>query len=355
MNGSQKAEDTTGNALQENVDVLVGMPITDSKDSSHLKLPLCVLTNDVFFSGDSFEPRHFNAWYRKNGFFPPYHGTFYLFELSWIATIKYHDTMFEIVSFILHLSIWLFVAFVYFAFFLRMIPNSTAQTALYAVSGVISFVQLSAMTVTVSIDAQDPKVTSAGKQRNVAYKKETGVPVIDSDTRFCNICQVVVGPLTKHCKPCNKCVDAYDHHCVYLSTCIGRRNYSPFLLTLILGELLLDIILAISLYVFSMYFWNKQGFVDGVNSIFIEPASSVALVTLTGIFIVLVIAMIVPVTNLLVFHLRICYIGMTTAEYLERRRNREPPLWMIDSSLFKKDPLAYPEVDRGHGCWSCLS
>jgi hypothetical protein len=62
----------------------------------------------------------------------------------------------------------------------------------------------------ITVETQDERVLKARKPRNLQYVKITGIPVIDPENCFCNICQVHVAPLTKHCKACNKCVALYD-------------------------------------------------------------------------------------------------------------------------------------------------
>ena len=37
---------------------------------------------------------------------------------------------------------------------------------------------------------------------------------------------------------CNKCVDVFDHHCKWLNTCIGKRNYKPFIVSVVLAILM---------------------------------------------------------------------------------------------------------------------
>jgi hypothetical protein len=96
----------------------------------------------------------------------------------------------------------------------------------------------------------------------VDYVKLTGVPVIDPDTLFCNICQVhVANPLTKHCKSCNKCVARYDHHCAFLSTCIGKKNYKQFLFIITFGALIALYFAGLAAYAFLVYFVDRPFFV----------------------------------------------------------------------------------------------
>eukprot|EP00842_Homolaphlyctis_polyrhiza_P002603 jgi/Hompol1/3343/HPOL_003205-RA len=249
-----------------------------------LRMPLCVLTNDSFFSSDGFDPVLFNVWSRRNGWQPPIHALL-----------------------LLHISAWIILAFIYFGFLLIFIQPQVARIIMYAVTGTIAAIQGISTIITISIDPQDAAVIKANVPRNATYIKRTGIPVIDQDTNFCNICQVTVGFGTRHCKPCNKCISGFDHHCGYLSTCIGNRNYTPFFITIWLGALMACIIFIVSVYVFILYFADRSTFSDTVSSVFqpSSPSSSILIETLIAVYAVAAGTVAALSCGLFVFHARI--------------------------------------------------
>nr|KAJ3417979.1 hypothetical protein HK105_000519 [Polyrhizophydium stewartii] len=219
-------------------------PSHPNSPGGRLRLPLVVATNDAFFSSEGFEPRLFNAWYRKNGWHRPLH--------------------------------------------------ESARNIIYAVAGTVTLAQLACTVAVISIDPQDSAVKRAKVPRNIDYVKRTCVPVIDPETRFCNVCQVRIGALTKHCKPCNKCVSVYDHHCDYLSTCIGKRNYKVFYATVALGFVMSYAMTAAALYAFATFFTDKSAFAS------------------------------------------VGYVGITTIGYIESRSARGPMLWNINTRQYRE-------------------
>ncbi|KAI8928188.1 DHHC palmitoyltransferase-domain-containing protein [Entophlyctis helioformis] len=304
-----------------------------SKDPK-LKLPLVVATHDVFFSSDKYEPTLFNAWYRKNGWQRPFHAFF-----------------------VAHMAAWIVAAIFFFAFLVRFIEPEPARIAIYAVGGVLAAAELVCTLWTVSIDSQDKLVRKASVPRNVNYVKQTGVPVIDPDTRFCNICQVQVGLQTKHCKPCNKCVGTYDHHCAYLSTCIGKRNYKVFFATLVLASVLSLAITVTALIAFSVYITDRGRFGRAMNETFgrSDETSIAFMAAFIFVYAAVMAGAWFAVTNLLVFHARISYIGMTTVAYLESRAARGPPLWSINTREYRLDQARAQELSSTPDAYSLHS
>ncbi|EGF82088.1 hypothetical protein BATDEDRAFT_87139 [Batrachochytrium dendrobatidis JAM81] len=292
-----------------------------------LNLPFLVLSNNLFFSGEGFEPTLFNKWYRKNGWYRPFHA-----------------------KFILHIVVWIFEVSVYFLYILKFVQLFSLRHILYGVSGALVLAQLACTIITISLDPQDSKVKQAHVPRNINYIKLTGVPVIDADTRYCQICQVRVGFQTKHCKPCNKCIGVYDHHCDYLSTCIGKRNYRVFYVTALLGTLATWLMSGVSIYVFVQYFVNQSGFSNAVFEVYQHNTNSDMNIAMTVlcIYMASIIACTCAATGLFVFHTRISYIGITTVGYIESRSARGPDLWHISTKKFKESQQIAQEFSEPH-------
>ncbi|RRT60365.1 hypothetical protein B296_00041916 [Ensete ventricosum] len=87
----------------------------------------------------------------------------------------------------------------------------------------------------------------------------------DDDITFCTLCDFEVKKHSKHCRSCDRCVDGFDHHCrvrssqailipidplvslyqliaflQWLNNCIGRKNYTTFILLMLLTLLMVD-------------------------------------------------------------------------------------------------------------------
>ncbi|KAJ3105327.1 hypothetical protein HDU97_008224 [Phlyctochytrium planicorne] len=188
---------------------------------------------------------------------------------------------------------------------------------------------------TMTIDPQDKAVLKANRPRNIDYVKVAGVPVIDTDTFVCGICQVKVAPDTKHCKPCNKCVARFDHHCPYLSTCIGKYNYWSFVVTIVLASLLSTLFSLVGIWVISRFFVDRPVFdsVGPYNPLHLQtlfsyvslvvwmfgPSETAARVAVSMLFVYTLVAVIAAgsVWTLTAFHFRLAILRMTTIELLE--------------------------------------
>ncbi|KAJ3051023.1 hypothetical protein HK097_007998, partial [Rhizophlyctis rosea] len=95
--------------------------------------------------------------------------------------------------------VWIITGLFVFLLVIRFLP-STVRIAAYIVIGALVVAQLVATIYTMTVDPQDSLVLKANVGRNVDYVKLVGVPVIEPESRLCNICMVKVGPATKHCK-----------------------------------------------------------------------------------------------------------------------------------------------------------
>lgn len=285
-------------------------PLTDKLD-----IPCFMMTDDRFYSSSGFNPKLFNAWIKKNGFYPPYN-----------------------LYFLIHVCLWLFEAGILYGILLRYIP-SNEQTILYAVFVPLTLIQLICMLMTMYIDPQDPKVIQDNQPRFVQYIKVLGVPVIDPSTRMCGICQVKVSRFTKHCKSCNKCVAVYDHHCAYLNTCIGQRNYGWFLATTLLGCILVFFAGAISLWLFIIYFTDPVYFKSKSDYLFSRSESSFLAGMACLAFFHFLVGILggIAAFNLCGMHLRLMQVGMTTIGYLESRDARGPHLFAINAKESRQE------------------
>ncbi|KAJ1547148.1 hypothetical protein HK405_006554 [Cladochytrium tenue] len=109
-----------------------------------MSIPLCIWSHDQFFSSTFFEPRQFNAWYRRDGFQRPVH----VYILAYWATFVV-------------LAVGFFGCLVFFVW-----PPSLRFVALVA-TGALAGLHLASTLVTMSTDPQDRRVLRAGVTRNV--------------------------------------------------------------------------------------------------------------------------------------------------------------------------------------------
>ena len=140
------------------------------------KIPICITNNAFFFSSNASDTKAFNGWFRANGWGRPYH---IFFPLQITLTIL--------------VSLWNFI------FLVPLLPIQIRYYG-YVFTGFLTLIYYLALIATVSTDPQDCKVIHAKQPRNLDFVKYTGVPVIDQDSRICQICCVKVGIRTRHCK-----------------------------------------------------------------------------------------------------------------------------------------------------------
>lgn len=51
----------------------------------------------------------------------------------------------------------------------------------------------------------------------------------DTETRYCEFCDLNPPMRSSHCKKCNRCVLRRDHHCPWVGTCVGMDNHLFFI------------------------------------------------------------------------------------------------------------------------------
>ncbi|KAL7311916.1 hypothetical protein PS15m_009626 [Mucor circinelloides] len=178
------------------------------------------------------------------------------------------------------------------------------------------------------VETEDPVVTKQRHQvsRSQTYARRYGIPVIDSFTGICNICRIKVSKQTRHCKLCNKCVGRMDHHCKWLNCCIGEGNYRLFLVLVISAFTALFWYTYIALWITWSCFYDRNsfmvnalGFFDAdlkqyeeinMNHIYYTSAAITIFITLVALI------SFVSITRLLIFHIKLAKMGITTIEYL---------------------------------------
>lgn len=152
----------------------------------------------------------------------------------------------------------------------------------------------------------------------------------------CSICGWDVGARAKHCGQCNRCTDGFDHHCKWLNNCIGDKNYRLFIGLVVILNLdkgLLMFYILVSLV-------NKYGNQDfaGFAALVLFAVENFCVMGFT--------------LNLLVFHIYIKCVGITTYQYLLKRREKSNSskenytLTLKESALAIKNSISNESKDH---------
>eukprot|EP01135_Chromosphaera_perkinsii_P010440 Nk52_evm3s2133 gene=Nk52_evmTU3s2133 len=120
---------------------------------------------------------------------------------------------------------------------------------------------------------------------------------------FCNICNIAVGRQTKHCHVCERCTDHFDHHCVFMNTCISGSNYRYFFTT----------VLCLFASAFIEVFMGLMIEMNGPSDLGNTFAVALLCVSCGGM---------VAFGCLLMMHIVLCCMGVSTYEFLMRKRRK---------------------------------
>lgn len=123
--------------------------------------------------------------------------------------------------------------------------------------------------------------------------------------KYCRSCYILRPPRTSHCPDCNLCVEKFDHHCPWVGNCVGKKNYSVFF------GFILSLFLLIC-FNLATCFAQVGKFRDETGEDFIDKAGPAVFI---GIFCAV---MLIMVGGLLVFHVYLLFMNMTTNEALKK-------------------------------------
>ncbi|XP_056618732.1 palmitoyltransferase ZDHHC11 [Triplophysa dalaica] len=234
--------------------------------------------------------------------------------------------------------IYSFMAIVTFGIYIPLLPPPWSFAA-YTFIGTAFLLHLLTHVAAVTTDPADVSVRSRKDY-------SSPMPVFDNtkhkhviDNLRCILCEVDVGPKAKHCSTCNKCVADFDHHCKWLNNCVGSRNYWFFFVAISSAVLGTCLIILVVLFVFIAHYVNPallrsapqfqavKG--NGTWLVFLPAApletSSISLMALAFISIMLALASLLLLCHLLCFHIYLLSQGISTYEYIMRKRHPPNP------------------------------
>jgi palmitoyltransferase len=197
-------------------------------------------------------------------------------------------------------------------FYLAYIPlySSSVQAALLVLNSVLTLVLLACGVLGTYTDPSDPTIHQerTAKQTNCAFD-------ISPYSKICTICCTHVFDDSKHCCDCNTCVIGFDHHCKWLNNCIGSLNYKFFIALIVSFQALTALHSAVS--IFSCVEVSQD---QGLNQTllgFLDYEAYLALAVISGAF---SFSLFVVNGHLIAFHIWITKHGLSTYDFILRRR-----------------------------------
>lgn len=151
--------------------------------------------------------------------------------------------------------------------------------------------------------------TDPGSDRDTLSASEGATVLGDAEPAMVRCpygCKKKAAPKTKHCHKCGKCVAGFDHHCLWLNTCIGGRNYRTWVLFVssLLAWFAVSCVISWGSLARSLYYVDGAGLAVGHRL--------VVLLTGLGTFAISLWLML-----LLLLHVYLGYLGMTTFEWIK--------------------------------------
>lgn len=128
----------------------------------------------------------------------------------------------------------------------------------------------------------------------------------------CTICNSSIHLFSKHCSYCNKCIFKYDHHCSWVNNCIGGKNYKIFIALVSCNTTLAVIVSAACLVAL-------ENTIELFNFKANHEIAYICFISIIGTFAILAIFYL---AYILVFHIFICYKGISTFQYVVKKSGK---------------------------------
>lgn len=319
---------------------------TVQQNTTHTTPKLCWLSKIVSFQ-NNLGANEYRKDRRINGLQLPLHP---LQIVGWITLIAFVLTSYLVIIPAFHVNV---------------------RLPLYITLSILLTIHVITHIVALIIDPADVELRKISTRKVVPEFDRTKHSHVIENGR-CHLCNIKTSSQrTKHCSVCNKCVQAFDHHCKYLNSCVSKtRNYVPFLMCVVSAVAAVLVILAAALAQIVLFYVNPSwlnlwdnttanidtatmstaaagieddNFTTQINQFINETMLNETVLmdtnaTLTStskdgiglyntIFLVIlgIIAILAAVTaglllHLCFFHVYICYLGLTTYEYIRNHR-----------------------------------
>lgn len=201
---------------------------------------------------------------------------------------------------------WVFFVVFTVSYYKSIAPRLSSDLMLSA-QVLYSLISANTALFCVLVTILDPVDPSGAKEREA--REQSRSFDLSNLPKWCKFCLIHTYKSSKHCSHCRKCVAVFDHHCHWVNNCVGRRNYACFLVLIcsVQGQMV--------------------GFVGCAGTVvgeLVREGSTGERIEVAILLAVLVLALAVLLFNgaLILFHAYLRYSGLTTYDFLKRRKEK---------------------------------
>jgi len=207
---------------------------------------------------------------------------------------------------VLQMCAWAAVALMLFLSYF-VVQRSLPLAARSVFLCVYSLSQLAVLLLGGLLTVYDP--TDSVVYRHRAAKLQGLLFAEDQFPMVCTVCDTNVSTEAKHCSRCDRCVESFDHHCKWLNNCIGKCNYLYFctLLAALWTCSATQLAFAVAGITLDTGDWEEQNRT--------QKALLALDIVLSGL-------VLLGTSHLSSFHIWLRCQGLTTYEFIKKRRGR---------------------------------